>query len=479
MNLSKSVKKIPHLELISKIAAKHKVGVWLVGGFLRDICIKKNKELLDFDFCVGSETFKIAKEFAKIISAKFIVLDKKNQCSRVILKQFNKLYTYDFTRMRGDSIYQDLSLRDFSINSLAVDLFPSKLKIIDYFKGRADLKAKVIRVMRSEVIAQDPLRILRGFSFSANYGFCIEAKTLKLMVKHKSLLRKVSAERILEELIKIFNCPCSYKIIKVMDITKTIDEVIPYISKLRRVSQGQFHHLGVWQHSIETLRQFERIYQYQIANNEEIATYLNEKLAGSRRRIHVVKLACLLHDIGKPLAKKRLRNKTIFHTHEKIGRDLAAKVADSLRLSLREKDILGKLIFWHLRPGYLADQVTPSERAIYHFFRDVAGEGIAVILLSLSDWRATRGPLTITKKRRKHEIIMLNLIDFYLQEKKKKPLPNILDGYAVMKKFKLKEGYLIGVILKKIREEQVLGKISTKKQAYKLAKSIIDKVNHR
>jgi hypothetical protein len=120
----------------------------------------------------------------------------------------------------------------------------------------------------------------------------------------------------------------------------------------------------------------------------------------------------------------------------------------------------------------LADQETPTKRAIYHFFRDTQEEGVAVILVSLSDWRATRGPLTNLKKRKKHERVMFKLINHYLEEKKKKPLPKIIDGYWLMKKFNLKPSVLIGEILRKVKEEQVLGKVKTKADAYRIAKRI-------
>ena len=154
---------------------------------------------------------------------------------------------------------------------------------------------------------------------------------------------------------------------------------------------------------------------------------------------------------------------------------MAGKIAQSLRLSLRERDVLKNLIFWHLRPGYLADQVTPTRRAIYRFFRDTAKEGAAVVYLSLSDWRATCGPLTDEKKRKRHEKIMLNLVDAYFAESKKKPLVKIVDGYDIMRKFKIKSSPVIGKALKKIKEEQALGKIRTKTQAYALARTLINK----
>ena len=446
-----------------------------MGGVLRDIYLKLKKELVDFDFCVEKETLAVVKEFAKSISSKFIILDKDQQSYRVVLKKKSKNYTYDFTAMRGENLEEDLALRDFTINTLAVSLLDKELKLFDHLKARRAIKNKTITVVRDVVIPQDPLRILRGFSFVANYGFRINARTLKLMVNHKKLLRKVSKERINEELFKIFASNNSYKVIKAMDQLRIIDEVIPEIARMRGVHQGSYHHLRVWKHSLEALRQFELFFTKRLVKNKEILAYLNQELAVERRRIQIIKLACLLHDIGKPKAKKKLNKKTIFHTHEKIGREIAAGIADNLRLSLREKNVLMKLIFWHLRPGYLADQINPSKRAVYRFFRDAQEEGVAVILLSFADWRATRGPLTDNKKRKRHEVIMLGLVDKYFIDKAKKPLPKLVDGNSIMKKYKIPSGPLVGAILHKVLEEQALGKVSTKGEALKIAKEIIGK----
>ena len=477
--LSDSLKKIPYFTVVSRIARKRNVGIWLVGGFLRDIYLDPKKEPIDFDFCVEKNTSSIAREFAMQVSSKFIILDKIQKSFRVVLKRKSKIYTYDFIGMRGKSLPEDLALRDFTVNTLALSLSKGEVKLIDYFRARDDIKKRVIRVIKDEVIPHDPLRILRGFSLAANYNFRIEAKTLKLMVKHKRLIKRVSKERVNEELFKIFASVTSYKTFEVMDKLRIIDEFLPEIKEMRGVRQGAYHHLDVWKHSLETLRQFELLCNRRLKRNKDILFYLNEELAQKRKKRQIIKLACLLHDIGKPKALKKVKKKTIFHTHEKIGRDLAQNLADNLRLSLREKETLKKLIFWHLRPGYLADQVNPSRRAIYRFFRDTNHEGVAVILLSLSDWRATRGPITDARKRKRHEKIMLGLIDKYFENKKKKPLLRIIDGYDIMDKFKIAAGPLIGEALRKVKEEQTLGKISTKTQAYKYVQTIINRPPRR
>jgi poly(A) polymerase len=482
MRLQNYLKKIPYLSLISLLARKKKVNIWLVGGFLRSIYLpypSSEMSSIDFDFCVEKNAFSVAKEFAKKTSSKFIVLDERQASFRVILKRRGKIYTYDYTLMRGANLYEDLALRDFSINTLAVNLNNKRLRIIDYFGARKDLKKKVIRVIKEEVFFDDPLRILRGFTFMANYGFRIAKRTEDAMVKFKGFLKNVSGERINEELFKILSSPFSFRTIKKMSNLRIIDEVIPYLEKTRDIYQGAYHHLDVWQHSLETLRAFEFLSKKVSAENEDIYRYLNEELAQSRKRVQILKLACLLHDIGKPFAKKEKDKRTIFHTHEKIGRDLAEEIANNLRLSFREREVLKKSIYWHLRPGYLADAVKPSPRAVYRFFRDTEDEGVGVILLSLSDWRATRGPLTDEKRRIKHEKVMFGLIDYYFKEKKKVPLPKIVDGFWVMRRFKLPPSPLVGKILKKIKEEQALGEVSNKREAYHLACRIISKLNKK
>ena len=483
MSLKNNLNKIAHLNVLSCIARSKKVDVWLVGGLLRDTYLKvsasklgeKKIKVLDFDFCVEKSAKSLARDFAKKISAKCITLDDAQGSWRVILKKGKRMYTYDFTLMRGETLKDDLSLRDFSINTLALNLNDKKRRIIDYFGARDDIKKKTIRIISERVLSDDPLRILRGFVFSLHYGFKIEAKTKKAMLKFKRSLNRISGERISEELFKIFLSDDSYQAIKKMDELKIIDEIIPCITECRGVFQGAYHHLDVWAHSLETLKEFETLFKKKLSKDKDIMAYLNEDIAQGRKRLQLLKLACILHDIGKPAAKKKIKKKTIFHAHEKIGRDLIERVALRLKLSFREKEILKRLIYWHLRPGYLADQITPSRRAVYRFFHDTDIDGASVIILSLSDWRATRGPLTNAKKRRRHEAIMLKLIREYFQQKKKKPLPKIIDGYDLMRKFGLSSSPLIGQILRKIKEEQALGKIHNKSGAYTLAKAMIAK----
>ncbi len=480
MNLRREIEKIPNIYLISSLAKEKGIKVYLIGGFLRDIFLQEKKEFLDFDFTVEKDTLGFLKSLVKITKAKMITLDEERKSWRVVIKKEGetggkeKVYTFDFTEFRGKDLKEDIFKRDFTVNTLCVELnrLP-KIEVIDYFGAREDIRRRRLRVLNEEVLIADPLRILRAFTFLAKYGFRLQRETENLIKKYCQLLKGVSGERINEELFKILATPTSYKVIRKMSELFVIDAIIPHISSMRDVSQGAYHHLDVWQHSLETLLRFEIIYKRRLVKNKDIVDYLNEELAKNRRRIQILKLACLLHDVGKPFAKREKEKKTIFHQHEKIGRDLSEEISSRLKLSFREREVLKQLIFWHLRPGYLADMDKPSPRAIYRFFRDTGPEGVGVILLSLADWRATRGPLTDEKKRKRQERRMFKLIEQHFAEKKKKPLPRLVDGYGIMKRFNLHPSPLIGKILSKIKEEQTLGKISTPEEAYQLAEKII------
>ncbi len=220
-----------------------------MGGFLRDFYLGK-EGLFDFDFCVKGDTLSLVEGFSRLVGARHIVLDEKNQSYRIVLKKAQRLYTYDFTILRAKTLEEDLSLRDFSINTLAIDLSDKDFRVRDYFGASKDLKKKRLRAIKKEVFSADPLRILRGFSFMANYGFTMEKETQRAMYKYRGLLKNVSPERIQEELFKILSAGSSYPAFKLMSKFKIIDEVIPQIKITRKVKQGSYHHLDVWGHSL-------------------------------------------------------------------------------------------------------------------------------------------------------------------------------------------------------------------------------------
>lgn len=475
MKVKDRIRKIPHLSLIKRTARAFDVEVYLVGGYIRDIFLEQEPGN-DFDFSVNKKTLKFAGEIAGKSGGRLIVLDEGERIYRVIIKDKKGFLYYDFSRFKGGTLEQDISRRDFPVNSLCVKLndFPSS-DIIDFNGGIKDLKKRLLRLDNERVLIQDPLRILRAFSLSARFGLRIENRTRTLLKKHRKLLSGVSGERISQELFKIFGSGRSHGIVRLMSDLSVIDEVIPYLSGCRKVSQGPYHHLDVWEHSLDCLLRLENLCGNRLLKNKDIEQYLYQELAGGRTRLMMLKLAALIHDFGKPPAKSKKKKKTIFHGHEKIGARMASVIAGKLKLSVKERKALEKIVFWHLRPGYLADTKLPSQRAVYRFFRDTGEEAGSVVIVSLADWRATRGVLIDRVKRYSHERIMLKVLSLYFEKKKQPVLPCLVNGHEIMNKFKLGPSPLIGEILRAIKEEQAVKKGFTRTRAYSLAKGIISK----
>jgi len=467
------------IKAVLKAAQKRKTRLYIVGGYLRDLLLGREKDNPDIDFCLKQGAINFGRLVAKELRCGFVVLDKEHGCSRVVKKMGDKLYTLDFTDFRGKTLEDDLLHRDFTINSLCLELDklnrPARIEelIIDPYNGRRDLKLKLIRIVNNKAFDEDPLRVLRAFSLGSILGFTIEKSTLALAESKAKKLSGISYERIRDELFKILEMTGSFGYIERLDKLKILKIIFPELEVMRGVNQGPYHHLDVYRHSLETLRQLEMAIE-DFKDNRDIRDYLNEIISPNRSRRALIKLAALLHDIGKPGALRHKDGKTIFHGHERIGSHITKDIVERIKLSNDESDALQKIVFWHLRPGYLADNEELTPRAIFRFFRDTQKEAVSVLLVSLADQRATRGPLTTKQSRESHEKLVAKLIKEYFKSKKEKRLPRLITGDDLIKKFKLKPSPLIGKILSEIEESQAIGKIKTKQEALAVARKFIN-----
>lgn len=458
------------LSPINQFAGQNKIKLYLVGGLLRDIFLGRRKENPDIDFCLKKGSINFGRKLAGRIKAGFVVLDKEHGACRLVKRISGKSYTFDFTDFRGRTLHDDLLHRDFTLNCLALelkDVFGDKNiddLLIDSCAGRQDMQAKTLRLANSQAFDDDPLRILRAFSLAALFSFKIDKETLKLIGLKKGKLSEVSAERIRDEVFKILGLPDSFHYLAMMDKLGVLRIIIPEIEVMRGVKQGPYHHLDVWEHSLETLRQLEGLIQ-ELKRSRDIRGYLDEVISGERRRCALIKLGALLHDIGKPAALRRENGKTTFHGHERIGCQIAENIGRRLKLSNDELDSLSKIILWHLRPGYLADNPLLTARAKFRYFRDTVREAGSILILSVADQRSTRGRLTSKQSRIHHEKTAAGLIREYFRKQKEKKLPRLLSGDDLIKKFKLPPSPLIGKILWEIEELQAIGKIKNKAEA--------------
>ncbi len=466
------------LKAIEKSAQKKKVKLYLVGGALRDILLKREKENPDIDFCLEEGAINFSKQLAKELKAGFVVLDKEHGSARVVKKTKDKIYTLDFTDFRGRTLKDDLFHRDFTINTLAIELgriYEEKdldELIVDHYRGKKDLRKGLIRALGRGSFKEDPLRILRAFSLAALFDFKIHKDTLRLVSLEKNKISGVSGERVRDEFFKILSSPRAYKSFLGLDKYKILELIIPEIKVMHRLRQGPYHHLDVWGHSLETVRHLELIIR-DFSRNKEMRAYLNEEISSGHKRYELIKLAGLLHDVGKPKALRVEKGKISFRAHERIGYHMIEDIALRFKLSNDEIHTLKQMILFHLRPGFLADNERITPRAEFRYFRDAAKEAVSILLISLADQRATKGPLTSKQSRTRHEKAVGYLIKKYFKKEKSVRPSRLINGDDLIRQFKLEPSPLIGKILSELEELQAIGKIKSKEEALSAAEKLI------
>jgi len=462
---------------VREAARRAKKEIYLVGGFWRDMALGRGREAWDLDFCLPRGALRFGRDVARSVGAPFVVLDQERGCGRLVWKDAGRgrTVTFDFIDFRGKDLRQDLQRRDFTINALAWRLPLSQNRLVDPFGAQQDLSRGVIRMIGRRAFEEDPLRILRAYSLSALLGFKIEAQTLRCARRQAPLLRRVAGERLREELFKVLSVPEATRFLKAMDEAGVLKEVIPQVRLMHHVKQGGYHHLDVWEHTLETVRKLEELLTKKRPADPELAAYLDEPMAGDRRRYQLMKLAALLHDVGKPEAYEVKAGKTMFHGHERIGRVISKDVTRRLKLATREQTALDTMIFWHLRPGYLADNKVLTRRAVYRYFRDTGAEAVSVLLIAVADQRATRGPLASVSSRRRHEKVAFGLTRRYFAMQKEEPFVRLINGDDLIRRLKLKPGPIFSRILTAVEEAQVEGRVTTKREALAWAKKVVSK----
>lgn len=467
---------------VADIAAEYKCDIYLVGGFLRDLLLGRKSR--DIDFAVRKGAVALARKTANRLRAGFVVLDKRRGCARVIIRRGDKGLILDFTDFRGRDIEQDLAARDFSINALAVDLAllrkGRRLRdvLLDPYRAAADIENGCLRLISPQAIDEDPLRMLRAFSLAATLGFSFAPQTLTAITRKRRRLSSVSAERVREELFKMLAAERAAMSFRRLDKAGLLEVIIPEIKAMRGLPQGPYHHLNVLQHCFETMEKIEGLFE-ELKRRRRIGKYLDEACGGDHCRRQILKLSAFLHDVGKPAAMSVERDRTRFHGHEHIGRRLSAAICARLKMSLREIQAIKTIVSWHLRPGYLADNPVITPRALFRYFRDTAEEGVSVLLLSIADQRATRGPLTSRGSRIVHEKTCLRLINEYFRRRQERVAPRLITGNDLINRLHLAPGPIFGKILKQVEEEQAAGNLSVKRDALVFARRLSHRLSGR
>lgn len=416
---------------------------FLVGGAVRDILI--GNEPKDFDLVTDATPDEIEKLFEKTIAVgkqfgvMVVVMDGK----QYEIATFRSEHGYSDARhpdkVEWTTPEQDAKRRDFTVNAIFYD--PIEKKVYDYVNGQQDLKAKLVRFIGDPTkrIGEDHLRLLRAIRLKNELGFEYEPKTWQAVKDHAGLIASVSAERIRDELNKMFQTPQKSEALDDLDTSGLLKVILPELDALHGIAQEwKFHGEGdVFTH-----------------------TLLAVKALPAAVKLEVV-WGTLLHDIGKPPTKAEVPDKKFggmrvgFYGHHEVGAKMAVKLLERLRFPNDQTDFISWLVRHHMmiheilemRVGrqkrWLLDPRLPDLLELHR--ADASGKG----------------------KGKRINLQAYEQVKKLMEEERAKPPPppKLVSGHDIMKEFNLKPGPKVGELLKLVEDAVWDGKVKTKPEA--------------
>ncbi len=471
-------------------------GAFVVGGTVRDLLL--GRPVRDVDLALPGDALAAGRQVARVLNGHFVSLSEERHVARVALDA-GPIACVDLAALRG-GIDDDLRARDFTIGAVALRLAGAG-NVIDPLGGAADAGARRLRAVSPVVFDDDPLRLLRLARLAVELKLNADDATLDLARAKSSLLPLASPERRRDELVRVCATDDAHGGLRLMDALGLLETEFPEVCAGRGVVQPKEHYYDVFDHALETVRALDGLLGSDEPDASEgdspgrkplapvwralwdafafadLRAHLDDEPVAGRPRRALLKLAGLLHDVAKPQTRApdatgRIR----FFGHAELGAEAAQRIMRRLRFSGREAEYVATLVREHLRPLQLAAPgERPTRRALSRFFRDTGDASTGLLLLSLADHLAARGPKADERSWRAHVEYLAWVLRSRFEDETLVSPPRLVTGHDVMAELGLEPGPEVGRVLRAIEEAQASGEITTREEALALARAARDR----
>ncbi|MBL8992904.1 MAG: HD domain-containing protein [Spirochaetia bacterium] len=414
---------------------------YLVGGAVRDSFLAR--PVKDLDIATNARPEKVLRAFPHAIPTGLqhgtVTVVRNEKQFEVTTYRRDGKYTdgrHPDEVSFSDTLVEDLERRDFTINALAYDPFTHEL--VDMHGGVQDLHAGVLRAIGEpqERFAEDALRMLRACRFASQLGFEIEEKTFSAIKTLKDNLKKISAERVRDELVKIIASPKPSIGLEAARTSGLLAIFMPELQNCYGVSQNTFHKYDVYYHILHVVDAFEDV---------QVSDYR-------------LRLSGLFHDIAKPQTKRQVsaKEEPVFYNHEVIGAQVASRVMRRLKFSNEDIETVTHLVrhhMFHYTPEW-------TKGAIRRFIRNVGEDFIQPLFKLREADRKGNGKRDITCEEL--EIFKEKIKEVFSEESAFQIKDLRINGTQLMEKFALRPGPVIGktlnYLLEKVLDEPELNR---------------------
>ncbi len=447
MNFKDQLKEYTFLKDASVLAKTRSEELFLVGGFVRDIILQRQRS--EMDFLVVGNGPKFAQQFANSLGVKNISIYKNfgtahfmfNETALEFVGARKESYLRDSRNpiVEIGTLDDDIKRRDFTINTLAISLNEEDYgDLIDKFNGIIDIENRLIRtpLEPNQTFDDDPLRIMRAFRFASQLNFIIDKSVISAAGSMAERLKIVSQERITDEFMKILASPKPSIGLKLLFENGVMKVVFPEIHNLAGVEQRKdYHHKDVFYHTCIVV----------------------DNIAAASQDVWL-RFAALVHDIAKPITKRFVEGTGwTFHGHEELGARMMKNIFNRMKLPLTKLDYVEKLVRLHLRPIALVDEEV-TDSAIRRLIVSADEDLDDLITLCRADI-TSKNPSKVSRYIENYEIVMQKVKDVRERDQLR-AFQSPVRGEEIMKVCNIPPSKLVGEIKTAIEEAILDGKIA-------------------